>query len=132
MDWKEVDSALTKLARKIDGKPDYIIGIVRGGLVPARILASRLDVKNMQCLTVKKQGAVRNVATDILEELAGKSVVLVEDMLESGKSLIVAKQYLESRGAVVSTLAIYLQPRSEIIPDYYLSVREDVPKFPWE
>jgi hypoxanthine phosphoribosyltransferase len=91
MDWNEVDSALTKLARKIDGKPDYIIGIVRGGLVPARILATKLDVKNMQCLTVKKQGVVRNVVTDILEELAGKSIVLVEDMLESGKSLIVAK-----------------------------------------
>jgi hypoxanthine phosphoribosyltransferase len=132
MNWQDVDLELTKLVAEINDKPDYIIGIVRGGLVPARILASKLDVKDMQCLTVKKQDGGRKVVTDILEDLTGKSVLLVEDMLESGKSLIVAKQFLESRGAIVQTLAIYIQSHSEITPDYYLLVKGDVSKFPWE
>jgi hypoxanthine phosphoribosyltransferase len=132
MNWPEIESELTKLAREIDFKPDYIIGIARGGIIPARILVSKLEVKDMQCLTVKKRDGDREVVTDILEDLTGKSVLLVEDMLERGKSLIVAKQYLGLRGAVVRTLAIYIQPYSEIIPDYYLAAKEDVPKFPWE
>ena len=132
MNWQQVESDVTKLASRVSPKPDSIVAIVRGGLVPARLLASRLVVSDMYCLTVKKEGSTRRVVTEIREELSGKSVLLVEDMLESGRSLIAAMQYLESLGATVQTLALYASPASAITPDYYVSVQEKLPEFPWE
>jgi hypoxanthine phosphoribosyltransferase len=132
LDWPEIESAVDELSSHITRRPDCIVGVVRGGLVPARLLASRLDVKTMYALTVKKRGGDRIVVTRILDNLKGQQVLLVEDMLESGTSLIEAKQYLESLGAAVETFALYIQPGSLITPDYYLSKRTEVPHFPWE
>ncbi len=132
MNWEELDKEITTLSSKINNPPDIIIGIVRGGLVPARLLSSKLNVKTMHALTVKKLGAERKVTSEIAEDLTGKKILLIEDMLETGKSLIVAKQYLETKGAIVKTACLYIMPISEIKPDYYLKEINDAVKFPWE
>jgi len=132
MTWEELENEIQALASKISYTPDIIIGIVRGGLIPARLLSSSLKIKNMYCLTVKKYDIERKVTSEISEDLIGKKILLVEDMLETGKSLIVAKRYLETKGAIVQTGCLYIMPISEIEPDYYLKIIEEVAKFPWE
>ncbi|MBW3568905.1 phosphoribosyltransferase domain-containing protein [Candidatus Parcubacteria bacterium] len=132
MNWYEVDNELKLLASKCSKKPDIIIGIVRGGLIPARLLAKHLGIKDMYCLTVKKYGDERLVTNEINENLAGKHILLVEDVLESGTSLIAAKEYLESCGANVETASMYWQPHTKIQPDYYVAERTEVPVFPWD
>ena len=132
MNWQTLEQEIALLAGKIDTKVDIIVGITRGGLIPARLLSSSLGVKKMFCLSVEKIGDDRKVVTDILENITGKSILLVEDMLESGRSLIVAKQYLESKGAIVKTACLYTMPMSEVIPDFSLKEVEVVVKFPWE
>ena len=132
MTWEEFQNEITNLSSKIDFTPDIIVGISRGGLIPARLLSSSLNVKEMFCLTVKKQNDERVLTTEIIENISGKYILLVEDMLESGKSLQVAKQYLEKKGASVKTACLYTMPISKVIPDYSLSERKDVVSFPWE
>lgn len=132
MNWDEFRDAVKELAGKIDYSPDVIVGIVRGGMVPARLLSSGLGVKDMYALTVKKAGGERKVMSDILEEISGKKILLVEDMLETGKSLIAAKEYLEKKGAEVKTACLYTMPISEIRPDFSLREVTEVVPFPWE
>lgn len=132
MTWKKLQDEIKNLKNKIDCSPDIIIGIVKGGLVPARMLSSYLNVKKMFCLTVKKITDQRKVTTTINEDITGKNILLVEDMLETGKSLIVAKKYLESKGAIVYTACLYTMPISEIEPDYSLKKINQVVRFPWE
>ncbi len=132
MDWQTFESEIENLSKKIDYQPDIIIGITRGGIVPARLLSRDLDVKPMYCLTVRKVGEERKVVNDVLDDLVDKNILLVEDMLETGRSLIVAKQYLESKGAKVKTACLYTMPISEIEPDFYLRQVKEVEKFPWE
>ncbi len=132
MNWKEFDKEIRTLSGRIDYTPDIIVGIVRGGLVPARLLSSELKVKNMYALTVKKVGEERKVTSGILENINGKKVLLVEDMLETGRSLIVAKEYLEKKGAEVKTACLYTMPKSEIRPDFSLKEITEVVPFPWE
>jgi len=86
----------------------------------------------MYALTVKKVGNERKVLSDITEDIAGKNILLVEDMLETGKSLVVAKKYLESKGASVKTACLYTMPQTEIAPDFSLHEVQEVQKFPWE
>ena len=132
MTWRQLREEIRSLAKKIDYRPDVIVGIVRGGLVPARLLSSELNVKDMYSLTIKKIKDQRKVMSDILEDMQGKHILLVEDMLETGNSLVAAKKYLEGRGAVVKTACLYVMPISGYIPDFSLKEIQEIPIFPWE
>ncbi|MDE2078820.1 MAG: hypothetical protein KGI73_00370 [Patescibacteria group bacterium] len=132
MNWSDLEKEVESLASKVDFVPDLIIGIVRGGLIPARLLSSKLKVKDMYGLTVKKIGEARKVTSDILEDLSGKKILLVEDMLETGKSLVVAREYLIAKGADVKTACLYTMPISELKSDFFLGEVSEVARFPWE
>lgn len=131
MDWQETENQIQLLVSKITDEPDVIVAVVRGGLVPARLIAKIMGVKDMYSLTVKKDGLIRKVTSSINENLSGKNVLLVEDALESGASLVTAKEYLESIGAIVKTTSLYIQTDSKTKPDYYLSEKDELPIFPW-
>ncbi|NTU46494.1 NUDIX domain-containing protein [Candidatus Roizmanbacteria bacterium] len=130
--WEKLNEEIDILSKRVESTPDIIIGIVRGGMIPARMLASKLKVKQMFCLSVTKMGNERKVTTEISEDISGKTILLVEDMLETGKSLIVVKKYLEQKGALVKTACLYTMSISQIQPDYSLRAVSEVPHFPWE
>ena len=132
MNWKTLTNEVEALAEKISSKPDIVIGITRGGLVPARLLSTFLEVKKMHCVSVVKSDEKRSVVTEITENISGKKVLLVEDMLETGRSLEVAKKYLEEKGANVKTACLYIVPITENKPDHYLREVDSVLEFPWE
>lgn len=134
MNWETFQNEINELSKKIDYKPDVIVGIVRGGIIPARILSTKLKVNEVYCLNVRKKEDERKVVTEILEDLVGKNTLLVEDVLESGLSIVAAKEYFETRGAKVKTASLYITPISKLTPDFF--IREvELPltfSFPWE
>lgn len=132
MDWPTLVAEIDKLHTRINFYPDVVIGIVRGGVVPARLLASKLGVNEMYCINFEKNGRERTLVTTIEKDFAGKTVLLVEEMLESGTSLIAACNHFKEKGATVFTAALYISPESWLKPDFYLEVRDSVPRFPWE
>src|SRR4030042_3391026 len=132
MNWPEFENEIKKLAEKIanDFPPDMIIGVIRGGAVPARLLSRELNIKSMHGVSVEKYGEDRKVVTELDVDLKGKKILLVEDMLETGRSLIVAKKYLEEKGSEVNTACLYVMPQSEIKQDYFLRELESPQTFP--
>ena len=132
MNWQEFEKEIEKLSKKINFTPDFVVGITRGGVIPARLLCKYLGVRNMHCISVKKVENERVVTTETSEDLAGKNILLVEDILETGRSLEVAKEYLGSKGANVQTVCLYITPRTQEAPDYYLEKIAEVIDFPWE
>jgi len=132
MTWTVFKKEILKLSHQINFEPDILIGITRGGLVPTRLLSSTLKVKDVYCLTVNKIGQKRKIQTEIKINFNNKKVLLIEDILETGKSLIDAKKYLETKGANVKTACLYLMPESEIKPDFYLKTINKLVTFPWE
>jgi uncharacterized protein len=132
MDWATFETEIKDLATKIDYQPNVIIGISRGGIIPARLLSRDLNVKEMYCIGVSKADGERRIVTDLLNDLVDRNILLVEDMLETGRSLVVAKQYLESKGAEVKTACLYTMPISEINPDFYIRQIQKVERFPWD
>lgn len=132
MNWGTFQEEIELLSHKIEGDFDLIVGITRGGLIPARLLSSLLDVKKVFCLSVEKDGEERKVVTTILEDILNKKILLVEDILETGRTLRVAKAYLESKGAIVKTGCLYRMPHAEIVPDYFLRQIDVILEFPWE
>lgn len=124
---------LTEKVRASELDFDGVVGILRGGVVPARLLVARLAIRDMYAVNVKKRSEERIVTTTIGEELSGHRLLLVEDVLESGGSLRAAKEYLETqKGAIVGTAALHFTAASEVIPDFSLGQIDAVPHFPWD
>ena len=132
VNWNEFDKEVRILASKIDFHPDFVVGIARGGVIPAAIIARVLQVKDMYVLKIRKEVEERRVMAETVPSPDGAKILLVEDMLETGESLIAGKKYLESKGAEVKTACLYTMPQTHIVPDYSLHEVSEVQKFPWE
>ncbi|UCG95434.1 MAG: hypothetical protein JSV92_00055 [archaeon] len=113
-------------------EPERVVGIARGGSVPATILGYKFDVQ-VYHINVEKDGDKRIVTVDIKEDLTGKNCLLVEDNLLTGRSLGKGKNYLEKeKGAEVKTACLYTTKQTEVKPDFFIRKVDEIPKFPWE
>lgn len=130
--WNEVVDWSKKLARKIVDsgyQPDVIIGIARGGVTPARLLCDYLGV--MDLLTIKVEHWVETaghledaiVKYPFTANLEKKKVLLVDDICDTGRSIIVSKEYIERNSKPeqlrVATMQ-YIKPVAKFVPDYYV------------
>jgi len=127
--------ALAKLVRHDNFEPDVLVAVARGGLVPARILSDLLDVREIASLGLryKDQSYTELVAYSVPSMFGvGSQALLIEDGLESGRSLIVAQELLEAQGLQSKTAALYCSSKAITKPNYFLEVVEEIPSMPWE
>ena len=107
MSWEKFHKLTNKIADRYQEEPiTLIIGIQRGGLIPATILSHKLKVP-MQCLEWQtRDGDFRNVAgllRTFVEPRDGK-ILFIDDMWDSGKTLREIKQYMTGGNYEVAVL----------------------------
>jgi hypoxanthine phosphoribosyltransferase len=140
LEWKDIEELVEGLADKMDGfNPDVLIGISRGGLVPVRLLSDYLNNPNVAIFRIEFYKGIgqTNEKPEITHPLTidvkGKKVLIVDDVSDSGKSLIVAKEYIEKLGAKEVRIAtLHYKPRSSFKPDYYVGETDAWIVYPWE
>jgi hypoxanthine phosphoribosyltransferase len=122
-----------------DFRPDMIVGLSRGGLVPARIMADIMGVKEIGILGINfykamgKPSDFPRITQELTMDLAGKKILIVDDIAETGRSLMVAKDYLKRKGASeIRIAAIHYKPNSEFKPDYFAASTTAWVVYPWE
>lgn len=138
--WEAAVKYCEELAEKTkEFKPDMIVGISRGGLVPARILSDMLDIKSVGVVGMvfyTKVGETEDapkITQELAMDLKGKRILLVDDVADTGKSLAAAKEYLEGKGAgEIKTAALHYKPKSILKPDYYYETTTAWIVYPWE
>ena len=135
-------TAARELATAIaaDGfRPDAIIAIARGGLTLAGALGYALDVKMLGSLNVEFYTGVGSTleAPVVLpptldqDSLTGKSILLVDDVADSGRTLALVLELLRVGGGEVRTVCLYSKP-STVEEPYYVWRRTDKwINFPW-
>jgi hypoxanthine phosphoribosyltransferase len=121
LDWAAIASIIDDLATEVtaDGTPDIIVGILRGGMIPAVRLAHALGVREVRALDVThtvQDGAnasktdhpiVRNLAS--LGDLSGLDVLLVDDIAGSGLTMRACRSLAAEAGAcMIRTAACVL------------------------
>ncbi|RLG83013.1 MAG: phosphoribosyltransferase [Thermoprotei archaeon] len=143
--WEDIVNWAWELANKIrkDGyRPDVIIALARGGYVPARLLCDFLDVENL--ISIQSQHwteAAKKEERAIIKypykiDLSGHRVLVVDDICDTGESLILAKNYiLENWNPVELKIATlqWISPVAKIKPDYYTIEVKDWTwfQYPW-
>ncbi|MCK4482088.1 phosphoribosyltransferase [Candidatus Bathyarchaeota archaeon] len=140
--WSQVYNMLLNLAEKIRRnrfRPDIIVGVSRGGWPPARVLSDLLGNPNLA--NVKAEfylGVAETKGEPILTPpvsvaVAGKKVLIVDEVADTGKSLELVKKHIVKQGACeVEIVTVYYKPWSVVVPDYYGKETSRWIVFPWE
>lgn len=139
--WSQIYALLLKQAaaiRRCGFKPDFIVGVCRGGWLPARFLSDLLENPNLASVQVKSYVGVGEFHQPLLLQavsvaVAGKRVLAVDDVADSGGSLKFVKEHLLEQGAVeVKTSTLYFKPQSTFTPDFYAKQTRCWVVFPWD
>lgn len=122
-----------------DKQFDVIVALAKGGWPIGRIFADVLGVRRglslgLQTYTGIDTHAEPKIYQEIAaESVAGKNVLITDDVADSGVSLQFAVQYLLTLGAAeVTTATCFYKPHSQVVPDFYGAETSDWIIFPFE
>ena len=138
--FQEYSEGIEKLAIMISDsgfKPSHIISIARGGLrvgdILSRLFRVRSSYLGVESYEISEKGKVSDkqkneviFSRDISSTTQdyGTSILIADDLVDSGKSLIYTKKFLLDYGAFkgkninFKTAVLYQKPVSKITPDY--------------
>lgn len=131
--WGEYHSDIKLLIANLRGyRPDVIVPVMLGGLVPGAIIAKQLDINDVRPIDIEREGLERRIGYDVQGDIKGKKLLIIEDDLVTGRGPdFVKKQYCE-RGANVKIAAIYVSPTARQFADFYAEICERFPNYPWK
>ncbi len=119
-------------------QPDVIIGLARGGWIPARILSDFFS-KDLSTLRVEfyrgieeREGAPR-LTQPFSSYREWRHPLVIDDIVDTGKSLSLALDHLKSLGfEEIRSACLHVKPHTETIPDYYTKKTAAWVVYPWE
>ena len=137
--WEQFDKDIANLVRRIDYakfKPKTIIGIAKGGLPAGVKLANILGVPLMVISAASYQGQERGSLafnTSFVRPLESP-VLIVDEIVDSGKTMSAIATYIASMGIVVKTASLFYKEDAIYKPNWVMNeaVESDWLVFPWE
>lgn len=140
--WNQIYLMLLNVADKIRNssfKPDMIIGVSRGGWPPARVLSDLLSNPNLASVTTELYVGVAETRDEaaltqpMSAYVTGKKALIVDEVVDTGKSLKLVREHIIERGATAVRIAtLYHKPWSMVKPDYSEKKTSCWIVFPWE
>jgi hypoxanthine phosphoribosyltransferase len=127
--WDEVQRLIRDLASRLIGEtfePDLIVAVGRGGWVPARLLSDCLGNLNLTEVKVEhyratKRLGVATIRYPLKADVTGQRVLLVDDVTDTGGSILAALDHIHRRGqpAELRTLVLHHKAASPYVPTYF-------------
>jgi xanthine phosphoribosyltransferase len=138
--WDQFQRDARALAWLLAEKGPYvaIVGIARGGLVPATIIARELDLRIVECVSVvsyehtTQQGEpiiVKKIAPEIARD-EGAGVLVIDDLVDTGATMRVVRALLPK----AHFACVYAKPLGRPHVDTFITeVSQDTwIYFPWD
>ncbi len=132
--WEQVHRDCKALAWRLVGmqKWERIIGIARGGLIPAAIIARELDVRLVDTVCVSSYTLRTQGEFSILKEIQGdgEGWLIIDDLVDTGKTAQVVRRMLPK----AHFAAVYAKPEGRAFVDTFITeVSQDTwILFPWD
>ncbi|WP_102159384.1 phosphoribosyltransferase [Zhihengliuella halotolerans] len=140
--WDLFGTASRELAQQIadsDFRPEIVIAVARGGLLPAGSLSYALGLKLADAINVEFYTDVHETLPDpvllapMLDEdaIKGKRLLVVDDVADSGRTLALVLDILRGQGAEARSAVLYSKSASVVDPDFVWRRTDEWIVFPW-
>lgn len=154
LDWTDIRLCVDSIVNQIQEsafEPKHIVGLSRGGLIPATMIANMLNVRevyvhgyhsyddttNMRDADNPHGVMYQDVVPELMRNCQGREVLIVDDLCDEGITMLGLLQRLERKFhndmIKVRCAALYCKDRSKFEPMYVgQHVNDDWLVFPWE
>jgi hypoxanthine phosphoribosyltransferase len=142
VDFNEIYDMSKKLAFKVTEsgfKPEILLAIARSGFVPGRLISDFMGNSNLYALKVEhwldttaehQEDATIPIKSPL--PVKGKRVLIIDDIVDTGRSAIQTLNYIKELGAKEAKTAVMLYLTvSEYEPDYYTVKQSEWIWFIW-
>jgi len=126
--WDQMGDFAFLLGKKIldsGQKFDRVIALAKGGWTWARTMVDILNVPNLSSTrlisyrNINQSGKIK-IAQPLSDSIDGEKILLFDDVIDSGETILKAKEYLTLLGTKkISTASLCYKPRSKFTPDFY-------------
>ncbi len=130
-------NSLASMVKQKGTKFDIVIGIARGGVPLAMVIADAIEVR-MDIINVKSYTGIRQrnkpmILSTLTNGIKGKRVLLVDDLIEEGETMHTVLGFLSKEKPLeIKTAVLFKKPWSKFEPDFYLKVVDKWIVFPWD
>ena len=140
--WDEFGAACRDLAGSVwdsGFRPDIIVCVARGGLLPAGSIGYALDIKSLLVLNVE---FYTGIGTTLLDHrlvdpvpdnngMKWKRVLIVDEVADSGRTLKFVHEICEQYASEIRTAVLYEKPRTVLKCEYVWKRTDRWIAFPW-
>jgi hypoxanthine phosphoribosyltransferase len=141
--WTQIEDLAIRLADRLPSGYDVMLVITRGGMVPACIISERMNLRNILVAAVMfYTGEARTLEKPIFLQfpadplLNGKRVLIVDDVWDSGRTIMAVKQRVLEAGGHPKTAVLHFKPAKSRYtherPDYYVDETDAWVVYPWD
>lgn len=141
LDWDEVEQLAWRLCESIESRysPDIVVGLLRGGGIVAHMVSDRLGMNEIYLVGCRSYEGIRRRSTLkiyqplVLKSLRGKDVLLVDDVADTGRTLVEASTMLRQRNPRrLRTATLMVKPHTTPLPDFFVDKVDAWIVYPWE
>lgn len=140
--WERFGSACRELAQQVKDsgfEPEVLIAVARGGLLPGGGLSYALGVKLTDAINVEFYTDVHETLPDPVllaplldtDSIRGKRLLVVDDVVDSGRTLALVLDLLATHGADARSAVLYAKPTTVVEPDFTWAHTDQWIVFPW-
>ncbi len=140
--WDELDRLVAHLADLVGREHDLVLAITRGGLVPAGMLAYRLDLREILVAGVEFYRTDGGMHPAPLVShfpdaslLAGRRVLVIDEVWETGETMTEVLARVRAAGAEPTSAVVHYKPgRSRVTgaPDLYAALADGWVTYPYK
>jgi hypoxanthine phosphoribosyltransferase len=143
--WDDVDQLMDVLLPQFKDPFDAILMITRGGIVPGGLISEALDIKVVLTAAVDFPTDTGPAKLLMWPEflqfpddslLAGRRVLVVDDVWGSGRTITAVKNRVEAAGGAPELCVLHYNPSrtlfSKAWPNYYAAITDARIVYPWE
>jgi hypoxanthine phosphoribosyltransferase len=138
--WNDFDCLTKQIIKQVtesEWKPDVIVGIVRGGAVPATVLSHSLNIKCVNFTIAFRDFETRDDMSSIFDwaNVFSKNILIVDDINDTGTTISYIKKMYNTKNTKFATL-IHNASSSQMV-NYFGKLIDKSEKdlwvvFPWE
>ncbi len=142
LSWESFGKAIRELAGQVVDsgyRPDLLLSITRGGLVPAGAISYAIGIKNLHIINVEfYTGVAERLPMPVLlppvpagVALSGQRILIVDDVADTGETLRTVHDFCAGHVAEARTAVLYEKPHSLVKCDYVWKHTSEWVSFPW-